>query len=465
MLITVRASRPRWLARLALGLLSLASGNTLAVTNLLGVLAAAEAKDPIYRESEAAALSVAEGIPQAKAALFLPTLSFSAGISRVEQDISAAFNFGADGKVAYTGKEYRVSLLQPVYHYDRYVALKQADMRLQQAQLEVLAARQELMVRVSERYFEVLAARDNVVFAEAEVDSLKSQRDQAQQRFDVGLIAITDVQEAQAGFDRAAASEISARNAVENALEALREVTETYADQLAPLGENLQLAVPEPLDIEAWTDHALQNNLSLQASGIAADIALHEIRRQYAQHQPTLDIVGGYGYNEQGGRFGSVQIDQGDIGLQLNVPIYEGGAVVSRTRQSQHDHKAAIERLEQSKRSVQRQTRQAYLGIVTRISSVNALKQAVVSSQSALESTQAGFEVGTRTAVDVVDAQRGLSQAKRDYARARYDYILDTLRLKRAAGSLAPEDLAIANAWLADGRGQATAAPAGVTEQ
>ncbi len=459
MTVTGRAAHLRRLARLAFGLVGLAAANVSAATDLLGVLAAAEAKDPTYRESEAIALSVAEGIPQAKAALFLPTLSFSAGISRVEQDIKADFSFGASGKVAYTGKEYRVSLAQPVYHFDRYVALKQADKRLQQAQLEVLAARQELMVRVSERYFEVLAARDNVVFAEAEIDSLKSQRDQAQQRFDVGLIAITDVQEAQAGFDRANASEISARNAAENALEALREVTETYSDLLAPLGENLQLVVPEPLDIEAWTENALQNNLSLKAVVIAADIALHEIRRQYAQHQPTLDIVGGYGFNEQGGRFGSTLVDQGDIGVQLNVPIYEGGTVVSRTRQSTHDHEAAIERLEQSKRSVQRQTREAYLGIVTRISSVNALKQAVVSSQTALESTQAGFEVGTRTAVDVVDAQRGLSQAKRDYARARYDYILDTLRLKRAAGSLAPEDLAIANAWLADVGPPATVTP------
>lgn len=460
MTMTVPPAPRRRLAGLAAALLAVASGSVSAATDLLAVLEAAQAKDPVYRETEAAALSVAEGIPQAKAALYLPTLSFSAGINRVEQDITADFVIGANGKVAFTGKEYRVNLSQPVWRYDRYLALKQADKRLQQAQLEVLAARQDLMVRAAERYFEVLAARDNVEFARAEKDSLKSQRDQAQQRFEVGLIAITDVQEAQAGYDRALASEISAQNAVENALEALREVTESYSDELVPLGDSLQLAVPEPADIDAWTQTALSNNLALQARGIAAEIALQEIRRQYAGHQPTLDIVGGYGYNEQGGRFGSQQLDQGDIGVQLNVPIFEGGAVVSRTRQSTHDHEAAIERLEQSKRSVHRQTREAYLGILTRISSVNALKQAVLSSQTALESTQAGFDVGTRTAVDVVAAERSLFQAKRDYARARYDYILDTLRLKRAAGSLRPEDIAIANAWLADAGASSSAGAA-----
>jgi outer membrane protein len=431
-------------------LLSLATPYSFAANDLLTALEAAQAKDPFFRESEAKALSVAEGIPQAKAALWMPTLSFTAGATRVRQEINSAFEFGANGNIAYTAKEYRINLSQPVYHYDRFIALAQADKRLQQAQLEVLAARQDLMIRVAERYFEVLAAEDNVEFARAEKDSLRSQLDQAQQRFDVGLIAITDVQEAQAGHDRALASEISAQNALENAREALREVTEFYSDQLSTLGDGMPLAIPEPLDIEAWTQTALLNNIQLKASEIAATIAHDEIRRQYAQHLPSLDIVGGHGYNQQGGRFGASEVTQGDIGVQLNVPIFEGGRTLSRTRQSEHDHSAAIERLEQSKRAVHRQTREAYLGVVTRISAVNALRQAVVSSQTALESTQAGFEVGTRTAVDVVDAERSLFQSKRDYARARYDYILDTLRLKRAAGSLAPEDMATANSWLSD---------------
>ena len=422
----------------------------IAGSDLMSILEAAEQMDPEYREAQSAALAVAEGVPQARADLWLPTLSFSAGTSRLRQDIETASGFGTGGQISFTTQNFRINLSQPIYHHDRFIALKQADHRVRQAQLEVLFARQELMIRVAERYFEVLAAQDNLAFANAEKESLMSQLEQAQQRFDVGLIAITDVQEAQAGHDRALASEISARNEVENANEALREVTETYYDDLSSLGESMPLVVPEPEDIEAWTDNALNNNLELSAAVVASNIAQKEIRRQHTQHFPTLDVTGSHGWNEQGGRFGSTSVTQGDIGIEFNMPIFEGGRTMSSTREAQHDHQAAVERLEQTKRAVYRQTREAFLGVISEISSVKALRQAVVSSQTALESTQAGFEVGTRTAIDVVAAERGLSEAKRDYARARYDYILETLRLKQAAGSLQPDDIAIANSWLAD---------------
>lgn len=438
------------LARLVGLTLVLAGTNCDARDDLLSILEIAEQMDPEYREAQAQALSVAEDVPQAKAELFLPTLSFSTGTSWVRQDIENASTFGSGGNISFITENYRINLSQPIYHHDRFIALKQADKRVQQAQLEVLAARQELMIRVSERYFDVLAARDNLEFAQTEKESLLSQLEQAQQRFDVGLIAITDVQEAQAGYDRAIASEISALNQVENANEALREVTESYHIDLAPLGETLPLVVPQPTDIEAWTRTALTKNLELTAAELAAQIARDEIQVQYAQHFPTLDVTGGHGWNKQGGRFGSTSVTQGDIGVEFNMPIFEGGRTVSRTRQAEHDHRAALERLQQTRRAVYRQTRKAYLGVVSQISSVKALRQAVISSETALESTRAGFEVGTRTAIDVVAAERGLSQARRDYARAKYDYILETLQLKQAAGSLRPEDIAIANSWLDD---------------
>ncbi len=419
--------------------------------DLLSILLTAEQTDPVYREAQAQARSVAEDVPQARANLFFPTLSFSTGTSHLRQDIETATTFGTGGNVSFATENYRISLSQPIYHHDRFIALKQADNRVQRANLEVLAARQDLMVRVTRRYFDVLAARDNLEFAQAEKESLQSQLEQAQQRFDVGLIAITDVQEAQAGYDRALAGEISARNLVENANEALWEVTESYHVDLAPLGEAMPLVVPDPIDIEAWTETALKNNLELNASRIASDEARDEIRRRFAQHFPTLDATGGHGWNSQGGRFGGSSVTQSDIGIELNVPIFEGGRTVSRTRQAEHDHRAALERVEQTRRAVYRQTREAYLGVISQISSVKALRQAVISSETALESTRAGFEVGTRTAVDVVAAERGLSQARRDYARARYDYILETLQLKQAAGSLQPDDIAIANSWLDDG--------------
>ncbi|MEQ8661534.1 MAG: TolC family outer membrane protein [Gammaproteobacteria bacterium] len=442
------AARRRTVASALLLGLTTTLAPALAATDLLTVLAAAEQSDPTYHEAQASAMAVAEGVPQARADLFLPNLAFRAGTGRVRQDIELANAFGADGLVYFNQHSYGVSLQQPVYFHDRLIALRQADKRVQQAQLEVVVAHQDLMLRVAERYFEVLAARDSLQFAQAAKESLERQLEQARQRFEVGLIAITDVQEAQAGYDRALADEISAQNAIENAIEALREVTASYHDDLLELGDTLPLGSPEPANIDAWTRTAIDNNLEIAAALAATDIAREEISRQTAQHYPTLAIVGGHNFNRAGGRFGSAKVHQSDINLELNLPLYNGGRVLSQTRQAEHEHRATLDRLEQARRGVQRDTRQAYLGVSARISSVKALEQAVLSSSTALESTRAGFEVGTRTAVDVVAAERVLSEARRDLARARYDYILETLRLKQAAGSLSPDDLAVVNAWL-----------------
>ncbi|MCC7121691.1 MAG: TolC family outer membrane protein [Gammaproteobacteria bacterium] len=423
--------------------------------DLLALLVLAEQADPEYREAQHNALAVAETIPQARAALWKPRLNFTTGGARVRQDIDAEFSFGAaGGESAFDRTDYRISVVQPVYHRDRHMRLKQADKRLRQAQLQIDAALQRLMVRLAERYFDVLAAQDNLAFARAEKESLAGQLEQARQRFDVGLIAITDVQEAQAGYDRASALEITAENAVQNAEERLREVTGESHRALWPLGEALPLTRPDPDDIEQWTETALGQNLELEAALVAAEIAADEIEVQRAGHYPSLDIEGGHGFNSTGGLFGQNDTESSDIGVRLNVPLYEGGAVASRTRQAVHEHAGALDRLERTRRAVYRQAREAFLGVVTQIGAVTALRQAVVSSQTALESTRAGFEVGTRTSVDVVTAERGLSQARRDYARARYDYVLNLLRLREAAGTLSPEIIAQTNAWLRPSTGQ-----------
>ena len=419
--------------------------------DLVGVMQDAETNDPIFREAQSNTLAAAEGIPQARAQAWLPELSFSAGASRIQQSIVLDNQLlGAGGDVAFDTRRFSVDLVQPVYHRDRWLRIGQASKQLRQAELELEAAKQALVTRTAERYFEVLAARDNLEFARAEKESLQGQLEQAQQRFDVGLIAITDVQEAQAGYDRATANEIQARNQLDIRAEELREVTGNYYDNLSSLGEEFPLSAPVPSDIDSWTNDAVEQNLNIAAAQIASEIAHEEIRIQYAGHFPTFEIRGSHGFNDQGGRFGATQITQGDIGMDINLPIYQGGRVVSQTREAKHSHQAAIERLEQARRAAYRQTRQAFLGVLTQISTVKAFKQAVVSSATALDSTRAGFEVGTRTAVDVVDAERVLFQAKRDYARARYDYILETLRLKEATGRLSPDDLATANSWLVE---------------
>jgi len=426
------------------------SAHAAPVPDLLVVLEQAEKTDPQYREVKENALAVAEEVPQAQAALWLPEMYFNGALGRVNQDISISGGFGTGGKQSFNRRHFLITLNQPVLHYDRYVALGQASKQLQQAQYEVQAAQQALIVRVAERYFGVLAAQDDLAFATAEKQSLQGQLEQAQQRFEVGLIAITDVQEAQAGYDRAVASEIVAKYGLDNAREALRETTETYYEDLARLGKSIRLTPPDPADIDVWTQTALEQNLEIAAANVAAEIAHDEIRIQKAGHLPTLDIVGTHGFDASGGRFGASNLTQSEIAVELNVPLYEGGRIDSQTRQAGYEHNAALQRLEQRKRAVYRQTREAYLGVTAEISNIKALKQAVLSSTTSLESTRAGFEVGTRTGIDVVDAERGLFQARRNYSRARYNYILEILRLKQAAGTLIPDDLAIANSWLVE---------------
>jgi outer membrane protein len=416
--------------------------------DLTDIFKLAERQDPQFRSVEANYRAVAEQRNQAKAQLWLPSLRGDANTTWNRQDIELTGGFGVGGVSDFNSRGYGLSLMQPVYHYDRWVALEQVDDRIREAELAVAAERQDLMLRAADRYFVALAALDNLEFARAELTALSRQLEQTRQRFEVGLIAITDVQEAQAGYDSAVAQEIDARNLLDNALELLRELTGQYHHDLALLGESMPLIAPEPPDIDKWTDTALGQNLRLQQALAATEAAEQEIRRQHAGHFPTLDIVGTHGYARGGGRFGSTDTTASTVGVQLNVPIYEGGQVVSRTREAQYRHEEALELLEQQRRATIRQARNSYLGVVSGISQVQASKQAVVSNDTALTATKAGFDVGTRTGVDVVTAERELFRAKRDYARARYDYILDTLRLRLAAGTLSPGDMETINSWL-----------------
>jgi outer membrane protein len=427
-------------------LLLAASANTTAA-DLVSLVKQAEQSDPKYQESQNQALAVAEEIPQANAALWKPQLAFTISGNQTDQEITAKFSLAGRG-VGYNGSDYRVSLRQPVFHWDRYLQLKQADKRLHQAQLEIDVAWQALLVRVAERYFSVLAAQDTLTFAKSERDALAGQLEQAKQRFDVGLIAVTDVEEARAGHDRAVAQVITAENDLQNAEEALRESTGTLPTDIWTLNQDFKLAAPTPDNIDEWTAASLKQNLEIAAALTAADVAESDIGIASAGHLPTIDIEGSHGFDSRGGQFGSNESTTSSIGIRLNVPIYEGGAVDSRTRQAGHQHAVALDRVETARRGILRQTRQSFLGVLTQMSAVTALKQAVVSSATALESTRAGFEVGTRTTVDVILAERSLSQARRDLAKARYEYILNLLRLKQAAGTLGPDDIAVTNAWL-----------------
>lgn len=416
-------------------------------TDLVEVFKLAESNDPQFGQVAANKRAVMEQRPQAISQL-LPQIGLTANTYWNDQKSKISSGFGTGGEFTFDTHGYNVNLTQPLFHWDRYLRLQQADSQIQQADAELSLARQDLIVRVSTAYFDILAAINNLDFAQASKRSLQRQLEQTKQRFEVGLTAITDVQEAQAGYDRAVAAEIQAENDIDNAKEALREIIGEDISALPKLSTSMPLIKPEPADIDEWTNTAIKQSLSVLSAEDAVNTARREIGIQKAGHLPSVDLVTRYGYDTTGGRFGDSTSRSAAIGVELNVPLFQGGFVSSKTREAQHRLEEQLEKLEQARRKAQRDTRESYLGVISGISQIKALNQAVISSETALQATQAGYEVGTRTAVDVVTSEIATFQAKRDYARARYDYILNTLRLKLASGLLSTDDLIQVNQWL-----------------
>ncbi|MDT8310249.1 MAG: TolC family outer membrane protein [Methylophaga sp.] len=418
-----------------------------AAQNLLESYELALQSSPQLMAQAANQRATAELAEQADA-LFLPEIDLSADTSKVRTETSSVRFAGETDSV---DQGYTLSLVQPLYRRESFVEDRQADIAISGATAQYQVAEQDLIVRVADAYFEVLGVKDDLQFAKAEREAISKQLEEAQQRFEVGLTTITDVSEAQAAFDIANAAVIAAENALANSRELLRETTGQYPDSLSPLAKVTPLVRPEPKSIEQWSEAALVNNPSLQVVGSEVDFARENIALQRSGHYPTLDIVAQKNYRSQSETniSGGSQTHQELVGLQFNLPIYAGGAVNSRTREAGFRLDEVMQTEEQQRRAVMRQTREAYNSVLSGISQVQALEQAVRSNEKALESTQAGFEVGIRTTVDVLNARRELFSARRDYARSRYQYIVDTLRLKQAAGIVTVDDLQQINAWLA----------------
>jgi outer membrane protein len=340
-----------------------------------------------------------------------------------------------------------VSLTQPLFRRDRLVRMKQADWQLEQADADYAIAQQDLVLRVAAAYFSVLDAEEGVTFIRAEKKAIERQLDQAKQRFEVGLIAITGVHEAQARYDQANTDEILQLNALDQTWEELREIIGVKPEKVNTLKETIPLEPPMPADVDAWRTMALENNPIIKSASDATQVAQKEIDVQYSGHYPTLDLVASYGAS----RFDADYLndaDNGRVAVELNVPIYTGGGVTAATRQARHLMIATQEQLDQARRAVDKDVRNAYREVHASISAVRSLQAGIVSAQSSVEATEAGFEVGTRTLVDVLNEQRDLYAAKRDYARARYTYVLRGLQLKLAAGVLKEEDIREINSLL-----------------
>ena len=416
--------------------------------DLLSVYNLALQNDPQFQAAQADYRAQLESKNQS-VAVMLPNISVSA--HSTEHDAESTSSAGVMTPYEYSSNGYNLNLTQPIYRHANFVGLTQADAQVAQAEATFENSKQDLILRATTQYFALLAAKDDLAFAIAERKSIHEQLIQTQQRFNVGLIAITDVHEAQARADQAVARAIVAQNTLDISRETLREITATDHQALATLSTELPLVGPEPSDIREWVKTAGAQNALLTASIKAVDVARAEVSRQQSSHYPTLDLTANRtytNYTDGVSPLGESERNDTSVSLQLNVPLYQGGLVNSRTRAAEYRLTQARERLEQQRRATERQTRNAYLSVIASISTVKALKQALASSTIALEATQAGFEVGTRTAIDVLDSQRALFGARRDYARVRYNYVLETLKLKLAAGTLSKADLEKLNPWL-----------------
>ncbi len=367
------------------------------------------------------------------------------------------FSIPAPATVDTTTRQWGVNLQQNVFSWTNWMALKAAGKEVAQAEATYQSAEQQLILRVAQAYFSVLAApwtasRPTRPLLEA----ISHQLDQANKRFDVGLIAITDVEDAKAARDTAAAAVIAAKRTLATTEDQLQEITGRKYDSLSKPGDDMPLKSPEPADQSRWVDISLEQNLSLISSRLAAEIARDNVRVAIAGHLPTLDVVAGRSYQNQGVNevfaglpFGyDTYFNDRQLGLQFTLPLFSGGATQSKVRQTQYLWIAAKEAVVQSSRATERQARDAYLGVIAGIARVQALQQALASNETALRATEAGYDVGTRTSVDVLNARRLLVQAQTDYSGSRYDYIVSVLQLRLAAGNLDRAQLSEINNWL-----------------
>nr|WP_296748590.1 TolC family outer membrane protein [Thioalkalivibrio sp.] len=416
--------------------------------DLLQVFERAQQQDAELRAAEAEYRAVLESRPLARSAL-LPQISADAELGAFYSDPDPGSS--VDGAQRSIGLE----LNQSLFDRRNTIGLRQADLQIERAAANLDAARQDLILRVSEAYFGVLVAQETLQFRIAEREAIGRQLEQTQRRFDVGLIAITDVKEAQAQFDLAGAAEIEAENALNLAQEQLAVITNRYYETLAALGETLEMVSPDPLDPQEWVAAALEANQELRAQRLATESAREQIARQRAEGLPTLGLgasVSDTGYSGVSGvqaeRSQFVDRTDSQIGLRLQIPLYTGGRVSALTREAREQFEAAQEGLVLTERRTVQNTRNSYLSVIANASRAQALAQALESTRAAFESAEAGFEVGTRTQVDVLLALREVFRAERDFAEARYGYLLETLRLQRAVGSLSVADLQRINQFL-----------------
>ena len=399
--------------------------------------------DPTFKAAEASFRAGKEYKVQGRAGL-LPSLSISGSTGwneyRLEETLLDEYN----------SNNYSGSLQQPLFRLDRWFQFRQGKSLTQSAAAEFSYQQQETMIRVATSYFNVLNAKDSLSAAEAEVEAIQRQRDQAKKRFDVGLASITEVQDTQAAYDSSIVRRITREAQLDSAKEAVSAIIGADVPLLSPLKNDYPTPPPDPINREEWVKIGLANNFQLKAAQLNTDAAKSSARASGSAHLPKVDIIGRVTKStSRQGKFGGfiqnplygLESDNRQYAIQISMPIFAGGGISSARRQAYAQYDRSKEQTLFTERSVIREVRSNHFNVQTQSANVTARRQALASANSALKATQIGFEVGNRNVVDLLQAERGLYAAQRDYAQSRYDYILSVLRLKLSVGSLSPEDL------------------------
>jgi outer membrane protein len=429
------------LPRIALALAVAATLGQAHAADLVTLYRDSLVSDPVYLAARAQYLATIESLPQARAG-YLPQIAASASIFRNHAERDGAHD------VDYNTKTIAITLSQPIFRLQNWIAITQAQKQVLQAEAVLASSSQDVALRLSQAYFDVLLAQDNVALSESQKSAISEQLNQAKRNFEVGTATIVDTLDAQARYDQSSAKEISDKNDLEVKRRALQVLLGKLPEGLTPLKEPLALALPVPNDIEAWVKSAADSSFTIAVARASFEIAQQEIALQRAGHLPTLDISGSIArVNDPTSAIAPVSptANVASIGLTLSVPIFSGGFIQSRVRQAVALRDRFEQDLENAQRSVAQSVRAAFLNVTSGISQIRALEQAVISTQSQLDSTILGRDVGVRTSVDVLNAQQQVIQTRRDLQQARYNYLVNTLRLKAATGTLADADIETVN--------------------
>ncbi|MBX9706160.1 MAG: TolC family outer membrane protein [Gammaproteobacteria bacterium] len=439
----------------ALALVTLAITPASQATSLLDAFQTAITSDPVYKQADDQYQSDETQIAQARAGV-LPTIGLTSSYNR-QQTFTGYNNANFPGATAsstttYGVSTYDLSISQPIFDWQAFKQIAQAKAAVQQSAATYAYAGQDLIIRLAQAYFNVLQAQDVLRYSESQKKALYRQYEVSKERYHVGLDPITSLYKSQAAYDSARAEYLADQNNLADMREQLRQITGVYYTQLKTLEDNFPLVAPVPMNIEQWVKTAVEQNLQLRAARFGVLAAEENVGVQSSGNLPTLDATGSFQstrtQNQIPGYAGAETTREGQLGVALNFPMYSGGIDGAKAAQAKAQYQLAIAQMEQQYRATVANTRTSYLSVVSQISQVEADRQSIKSSAAALESISAGYQAGTQTILDVLEAQKDLFSAEKDYAQDRFAYLINTLKLKEAAGVLSPNDLSGINQWL-----------------